>query len=116
MQAKAGLILENDGFINLKVAQFFLIPGENGGHPRREPEDKHNRPASDCKLNCAASIAPAVPLRLLQSASLNVPPALVHPRMLSGVQIPGEAFPDLALAAASLPTLVELNGPVGDPV
>jgi len=61
MQAKAGLILENNGFINLKVAKFFLIPGENGGHLWHAPEDKHTRPASDCNLNYAASIAPAVP-------------------------------------------------------
>ncbi len=47
MQAKAGLILENEGFITLKVAQFFLTPGENDERPRRAPEDKHNPPASD---------------------------------------------------------------------
>ena len=100
MQAKAGLILENDGFIKLKVAQFFLIPGENGAHLWHEPEDKHNRPASDCNLSDAASIGLAAPLASIQSASLDASPASVHPKMLSEDQIPREAFPDLALAVA----------------
>jgi hypothetical protein len=42
--------LENNGFVKLKVAQFFLIPGENGGRPWLAPEDKHNPPASDLSL------------------------------------------------------------------
>ncbi len=47
MQAKAGLILKNDGLIVLKAPQYFLTRGENDERPWRAPEDKHNPPASD---------------------------------------------------------------------
>jgi hypothetical protein len=39
MQAKASLILKNNGFIVFKVTQFFLTPGENGWHPWHELAD-----------------------------------------------------------------------------
>jgi len=54
MQAEAGLILKNNGLIGLEVVQFFLTPGENGGRPWRELEDKHNRPVSGCNLSDAS--------------------------------------------------------------
>jgi hypothetical protein len=116
MQAKAGLILENDGFIEFEVAQFFLTPRENVGHLWPEPAGKHNRPASDCNLSDATNIVPAALLESLQSASLDVPPASVHPRKISEGQIPGEAFLDRALTFASRMPLVELGGQVWVPV
>lgn len=111
MQAKTGLILENDGFIVLEAAEFFLTLGEIDGHPWHEPEDKHSRLASNCNLSDVASIVLAVLLDSLQSASSDVSPESVHPRRLSGDQIPEEVFADLALDASSLPVLVELDGP-----
>ena len=98
MQAKAGLILKNDGLMGLEVVQFFLTPGENGERPRPELEDKHNRPVSNCNLSDGASIVPAAPLASLQNAFSGALPEWAHPRPLGLDQILGEVFPDLALA------------------
>ena len=116
MQAKAGLILKNDSFIEFEVAQFFLTPRENVGHLWPEPAGKRNRPASDCNLSDATNIVPASPLESLQSASLDVLPASVHPKKISAGQIPGEAFQDRVLAFASPMPLVELDGQAWVPV
>ena len=116
MKAKTGFILKNDGFIGFEVAQFFLIPCENGGHPWREPEDKHSLPVSDCNLSDAASIAPGALSALCQNASSNELPAWGHPKQPLTDQIPEESFPDVALAVASLPASIESHGLGGDPV
>lgn len=116
MKAKASLILKNDGLIGLEMAQFFLTPCENGVHPWLEPQDKHSRPVSGCNLSDVANIAPVALSASVQNASSGEPPAWVHPRQPFVDQILAEAFPDVALAVAALPALVESDGPVGDPV
>lgn len=93
MQAKAGLILENDGLIVFKAAQFFLTPGESDGHPRHEPGDKRSWLFSGCNPNNAASIEPVVPSTLFQTASSDEPPEWDHPRQLSTSQTLGDSFP-----------------------
>ncbi len=93
MQAKAGLVLENDGLVVFKAAQFFLTPGGIGGHPRHEPGDKRSRLFSGCNPGNAASIAPAVPSTLSQTASSGEPPEWGRPRRLSTDQTPVDSFP-----------------------
>src|SRR5271157_2749678 len=48
MEAKAGLILKDDGFIGFELGQFFLTPGGNPLRPWPWPEDKHSQPVSSC--------------------------------------------------------------------
>lgn len=93
MQAKAGLILENNGLVVLKAAQFFLTPGGNGGHPQHGPGDKRSWLFSGCNPSNAASIAPVVPSTLSQTASAGEPPGWDRPRQLSINQTPGDSFP-----------------------
>ncbi len=116
MKAKTGLILKNDGLIVLEVAQFFLTPCGNGGHPWREPEDKHSRPVSGCNLSDVANIAPVALSASIRNASSSEPPAWGHPRQPFVDQIPGEAFPDVALAVASRPESIGSDVLVEDPV
>jgi len=93
MQAKAGLILENNGLVVLKAAQFFLTPGESSGHPWYEPGDKRSWLFSGCNPGNAASIAPAGLSPLSQTASSSGPPEWARPRRLSTTQIPVDSFP-----------------------
>lgn len=107
MQAKAGLILKNNGLIFFKVAQFFLTPGENSGHPWNELEDKHSRLFSGCNLSNATSIVPVALSTLSQTLSSGELPEWVHPSQLLRYQIPGEVFPDVALTVSSRMMSVE---------
>lgn len=111
MQAKAGLILKNDGFIVFKVLQFFLTPPENGGHPWHELEDKHSWLVSGCILSNVTSIAPAALSTSVQTASSGVSPKWAHPRHPLTDQIPEETFRDVALIASSQMVLIESDVP-----
>jgi hypothetical protein len=93
MQAKTGLILENDGLVVFKAEQFFLTPGESGGHPWHGPGDKCSWLFSGCNPNNAASIVPVVPSTLSQTASSDEPPEWDRPRQLSTNQTLGDSFP-----------------------
>ena len=97
MQAKASLILKNDGLILLQATQFFLTPGENGGHLLSGTEDKHSRLASGYNPDNAASIVPVVPSTLYRTASSGEQPEWDHPSQLLTDQIPGELSLNLAL-------------------
>jgi hypothetical protein len=79
MQAKASLILKNNGFVVFKVEQFFLTPGENDGHPWHVPEDKYSRLFSDCNPDSVTNIVPVALLTLSQTPSSGEPLEWVHP-------------------------------------
>ncbi len=93
MQTKAGLILENDGLVVFKAAQFFLTLGESGGHPWHGTGDKRSWLFSGCNPNNAANIVPVVPSTLSQTASSDEPPERDRPRQLSTNQTLGDSFP-----------------------
>lgn len=107
MQAKAGLILKNDGFIFLEVVQFFLTPGENGEHLLSEPEDKYSRLFSGYIPGNAASIVPVALSTLSQTVVLSEPPEWDHPNQLLLDQILKAAFPNGALIVWSRMVSVE---------
>jgi hypothetical protein len=107
MQAKASFILKNNRFIVFKLEQFFLTPGENGGHLWHELADKHSQLFSGCNPGNATSIAPAALSTLSQTLSLSELPELAHPSWLWQDQIPEEIFPDSALTVSSQMVLVE---------
>jgi len=108
MQAKAGLVLKNDGLIVFQLTQFFLTPGENDGRPWHALEDKHNWLFSDCNPDNATSIGPDVPLALRQIPSSGEPPEWGRPSQLSPAQIQPEIFPGAALIVYTLRPSVAL--------
>ncbi len=108
MQAKAGLILKNNGFIIFKVEQFFLTPGENDGYLWHEPEDKHSRPFSGYNPGNVASIAPVALSTLFQTLSSDEPPEWGHPNQLLPDQILEAIFRAVALIVSSRTVSVEL--------
>jgi hypothetical protein len=95
MQAKTGLILENNGLILFKMEQFFLTPGENSGHPYHELEDKRSQLFSGCNPGNATSIGLVSLSTLSQTLSSGGLPEWVHPSQLSRDQIPEGFFPSL---------------------
>jgi hypothetical protein len=107
MKAKAGLILKNNGFIVFKVKQFFLTPGENGGHPWHEPEDKHNQLFSDCNPDNATSTEPVALSTLSRTLSSGELRVLVHPSQLWRDRTPEEVSPDFALAVSLRTATIE---------
>lgn len=93
VQAKAGLILKDNGFIVFKVEQFFLTPGENGGHPCCELEDKHSQLFSGCNPGNATSIGTVVLSILCHTFSSGGLPESVRPSQLLPGQTPEGFFP-----------------------
>jgi hypothetical protein len=107
MQAKTGLVLENNGLILFKIEQFFLTPGENGVHPYYELEDRHSQLFSDCNPGNATNIGPVSLSTLFHTLSSGGLPEWVHPSQLSRDQIPEGVFPSLVSVVSLRLTSVE---------
>jgi hypothetical protein len=92
MQAKAGLILKNNGFIFFKAVQFFLTPVENGGHLWHELGDKYSWLSSGYNPCNATNIVPVALSTLSQTLSSGELPEWGHPRQPFEDRILEEVF------------------------